>query len=232
MGFLSGVTSVIKGVGNALAGTVSVIGGLLSEGISRILGLGGFFLDLIGVRIQKKLKIKFIILTDTNGAELVPQSNIDETFKLTKRILDEQADITLIQRGIFIAFGAPAGALDVTTPTKSFFGLWGEVGTFFNGLAGYGPFTRMLSVIIVNTLEGDDGRSFGPASNFVLVEKHYFINPKKPNSIVAHEIGHACGLIKHRKRKVNLMHKPDSRGEHLTRWQISWMRGSKFLWYF
>lgn len=231
MSILSVVTDVVGGIGNAIVGTVAVVGGLFGDIFGRLIGILGFIFDLIGIRPKKKLRLKFIILMD-GATQLIPQANLDETFKLTKRILNEQADIELIQTGILIAGGAPEGALNVTSPAASFFELWGEVGTYFNALAGIGFFTRRLSVIIVRTMEDDNGRSFGSAANFVLVEKQYFEDPKNQATIVAHEIGHACGLILHRKQKENLMHKPDDRGEKLSRWQSSVMRGSKFVWYF
>jgi hypothetical protein len=230
MSILSVVTDVVKGIGNAIVGTVSVVGGLFADIFSRLIGIPGFILDLIGFRIKKKLRLKFIILMD-GATQLIPQDNLEETFKLTKRILKEQANIELIQTGILIAGGAPDGALNVTSPAASFFELWGEVGTYFNGLAGSGITTRRLSVIIVKTMDDDNGRSFGPLANFVLVEKQYFDDPKNQATIVAHEIGHACGLFFHRKQKENLMHKPDDRGEILSRSQSSVIRGSRFVWY-
>jgi len=236
MSIFSVVTDVVKGIGNAIVGTVSVVAGLLGDIFSRFVGIPGFILDLIGFRIKKKLRLKLIILTD-GVTQLIPQENLNETFKLTKRILKEQANIELIQTGTLIAGGAPDGALNVTSPAASFFELWGEVGAYFNALAGVGVFTRRLSVIIVRTMEHDNGRSFGPTANFVLVEKQYFDNPKNQATIVAHEIGHACGLgipldLPHRKQKENLMYKPDERGEILSSWQSSVIRGSRFVWYF
>jgi len=232
MAFFDGFSSIVRGIGNALTGTISVVGGLLGDLFGRFLGIGGFFLDLIGLRKKKKLWLKFIILLDENATELIPQENLGETFKITKRILDEQADIEVIQTGVLIAGGAPEGALDVTSPTGSFFELWGEVGAYFNSLAGIGPFTRRLSVIIVRTMEEHEARSFGPTANFILITKTHFANPKEPEKIVAHEIGHACGLL-HREQKVNLMyHTEDDRGEKLTNWQSAVMRGSKFVWYY
>ena len=153
MSIFNEITDVVKGVANFLVGTVSVIGGFLGDLIGRLLGIPGFILDLFDIRPTKKLRLRFIILLGKDGAELIPQANLGETFKLTKRILDEQADIELLQTGTLVAGGAPDGALDVTSPAKSFFELWGEVGTYFNALAGVGFFTRRLSVIIVNTVE-------------------------------------------------------------------------------
>lgn len=231
MSISSVISGVIKKIGRVFVGTVSVVGGIFGDLFGRFLGIPGFILDILGIRPKKKLRLRFIILLDENATELTPQANLGETFKLTKRILNEQADIELIQTGILIAGGAPEGALNVTSPTESFFELWGEVGEYFNALAGIGFFTRRLSVIIINTMEEHNGRSFGPAANFVLVEKKYFDNPKNQATIVAHEIGHACGLL-HRLPKENLMHRDDDRKEKLSHWQSSVVRGSKFVWYF
>jgi hypothetical protein len=233
MGIFKVFSDFVTGLGNLFINAFSFVSGFFSDIFWRFIGLPGFILDLFGIRPTKKLRIKFIILRDENGVELIPQANIEETFKLTKRIFDEQADIELIQTGKLIAGSAPEGALNVTSPTKSFLKLWySEIGKYFNALAGIGLFTRRLSVIIVNTLEGHIGRSFGPMANFVLVEKALFQDPKKPKTTVAHEICHACGLFLHRKPKENLMyHTYVGRGEILYRWQSSVVRSARFVWY-
>ncbi len=252
MAFYSGLSGIVKGIGNFLTGTVSVVGTLFGDILGRLFGIVGFFLDLIGIRFKKKLRLKYFILLDERGTPLVPQESVVENFNITKRIFDEQADIEIIQAGILEVGGAPAGALDVAGPVEGFFENWSAVGTYFNMLAGIGPFTRELSVIIVRTLGWDHtGRAQSfifPAANFVMVTKAriHSANPDTGEILVppatattAHEIGHACGLI-HRKPKENLMHDipggnspvPWERGEKLSFGQSLWARGSKFVWYF
>ena len=230
MPFFGAIAGVIKGIGSALLGVVSVGGGFLEEFFGRFFGLPGLFLDLIGIRPKKKLRLRFLILANQFGP-LVPPANLQETFKLTKRIYDEQADIKVIQSDTSIAYGAPEGALEVTTPIMNNIGHFGEVGAYFHGLSGLGFFTRRLSVIIVNTIDGNQGRAYWAAGNFVIIEKRFFDDPKDTTTLVAHEIGHACGLILHRDKKENLMYRNHKRGEKLDRWQSSIVRGSKFVWY-
>lgn len=49
-------------------------------------------------------------------------------------------------------------------------------------------------------------------------------------STPAHEIGHACFLVFHRKRKANLMYRSRAeRGFDLTRWQKAVFRSSRHV---
>lgn len=226
------ISDSIKGFGNFLIGSGSVIGGFLGEIFGRIVGIPGFILDLFGLRATKHLRIKFVILADENGQQLIPKENVLETLKLTKRIFMEQAEIEVHDAGtLLVGGGAPTGALDVRGPWGSFFDQWLQAGTYLSSLAGFGTFTRRLSVIVVRSVEGDAGRSFGPTVNFVVIQQSTFSNPKNQSTLIAHEIGHACGLYVHRKQRINLMHKPGTRGEKLTWWQSNVVRGSRFVWY-
>lgn len=231
MAFFDRIGGAIRGVGNFLAGSASVIGGLLGEIFGRIIGIPGFIIDLFGFRATKHLRIKFVILADENG-QLIPKENVDETFKLTKRIFREQANIEVHNAGTLLAGSAPTGALDISGAVGSFFDQWLQAGNYLSALAGFGTFTRRISVIVVRSIEGGDaGRSFGPLVNFVVIQKSIFSDPKVQSTLVAHEIGHACGLYIHRDQRINLMHHPSDRGEKLTWWQSNVVRGSRFVWY-
>ncbi len=232
MSFLSAVGGIIKGVGNAIAGTFSVVGGFLADVLGRLIGVFGFIFDLFGLRRTKKLRMRFIILS-RGGAPMIPEANIEETFKLTKRVFREQAKIKIIRSKTLTAFGSPEEALKISGPVTGFLELWTTAGAYLNGLAGIGFFTRRLSVIVVDTIEGGhDGRSYGSATNFVVIEKKMFDDPKDTTLLVAHEMGHACGLLFHRNQKINIMHKDGDRGEIMTWWQSNVVRSSKFVWYF
>jgi len=231
MSFLSAVGGIIKSIGNAISGTVSVVGGFLADFLGRLIGVFGFIFDLVGLRLTKNLQMKFIILS-RGGVPMIPEANIEETFKLTKRVFREQAKIKIISSETLTVFGSPEEALKISGPAKGFLELWTTAGAYLNGLAGIGFFTRTLSVIVVDTIEEHGGRSYSSATNFVVIEKKKFEDPKDTTLLVAHEMGHACGLLFHRDQKINIMYEDKERGELMTWWQSNVVRSSKFVWYF
>lgn len=239
MSIFDSIGGALRKIGRALTGGLSVLTGFGIDLLSRIIGLPGFLFDFLGYwifdfRLKKYIKIRFFVLADERGALVAPIENIVPTLELTTKILREQGNIIVKPRGKLVAYGAPDSALNISAPTTGFFQLASSAGEFLNGLAGFGPLTTIVSVIVVNDMTDDDGRSYGASTNFVLVHKKHFAAIDTPNNTVAHEIAHSCLLNpKHRKQKINLMHGTlDGRGDELTNFQVSVMRTSRFVWYF
>lgn len=239
MSIFDSIGSGIRRFGRALVGGLSGLTGFGFDLLWRPIGIPGFIFDIIvypifGFRFKKYIKIRFFVLADERGVPVAPIDNIDPTFELTAKILREQANIIVKPRGKFVAYDAPASALNIAAPTTGFLQLAGSAGEYLNGLAGFGPLTNIISVIVVNDMTDDDGRSYGATTNFVLVHKMHFASSATPNNTVAHEIAHSCLLNpKHRKQKINLMHGTlTGRGDELTNFQASVMRTSRFVWYF
>ncbi len=233
------ISKGIKGVGNFLIGSFSILGGQLGELFGRLVGIPGFILDILGLRLTKHLRIRFIILSEENGQQLVPKENVLETFKRTQKIFKEQAKIEVHNAGTLLVGSAPSGALDIPDFSGNIVQKWaaegdflvGSAGVYLSSLAGIGMFTRRISVIVVRSIEGNNaGWSFKTFANFVVIQQSVFSNPKVQTTLVAHEIGHSCSLY-HRDQKSNLMYKPGDRGENLTWWQSNVVRGSRFVWY-
>lgn len=239
MAILDSIVGGIGKFGRGLVGGLSILGGFFGDLFIRGIGIPGFFFDLIvyplfGFRLKKYIRIRFFVLADERGTPVVPIENIAPTLELTTKILREQGNIIVKPRGTLVAFGAPDSALNIAAPTKGFFQLLSSAGEFLNGLAGFGPFTNTMSVIVVNDMTDDDGRSYGASTNFVLVHKMHLASINTPNNTVAHEVAHSCLLNpKHRKQKINLMHGDlDGRGDELSNVQVSIMRTSRFVWPF
>lgn len=238
MSIFNSIGSGIRRLGRAVVGGLSGLTGFGFDLLWRFSGLPGFIFDIIvypifGFRVKKYIRVRFFVLADKDGAPVAPIENIAPTLELTARILREQANIIVKPRGKLVAYDAPDSALNIAAPTTGFFQIAGAAGEYLNGLAGLGPLTTVISVIIVNDMTDDDGRSYGAATNFVLVHKLHF-KSSKPNNTVAHEIAHSCLLNpKHRKQKINLMyHKLAGRGDELTNFQASVIRTSRFVWPF
>ena len=233
-GFISGFGRAVAGVFNFVGSLVGILGGWF-------FGLPGFLIDIIwypifGNRLTMDMRVRYIILADERGRPLLQPGDITATAERTAEIMMDRADIEMLGQNVMIAFGAPGGALDVTSPAASFFEQVTEVGSFFNGLAGYGLFTRTITVFVVRSMVTHDARSFGPVTNYVMVTADVFTNNDAPETSVAHELGHQCGLL-HRGTLGNLMYESntndqgDFRGTSLSTWQASVIRISRFVWY-
>ena len=239
MALFDSIVSGIRKFGRGLVGGLSVLTGFAVDLLGRGIGIPGFIFDIIvhplfDFRFKKYIRIRVFVLADERGAPVAPIDNIAPTLELTAKILRERGNIIVKPHGILVAYGAPNSALNIAAPTTGFFQLISSAGEFLNGLAGFGPLTTIISVIVVNDMTDDDGRSYGATTNFVLVHKMHFAPNATPNNTVAHEISHSCLLNpKHRKQKINLMHGTlAGRGDELTNFQVSVMRTSRFIWYF
>ncbi len=240
MAILDSIGGFIKGVGRAITGAFSVVLGGLGMLGGWLLGVPGFLIDIIifpifGWRPEKDMRVRYIILANEQGRPLIQPEDITTTAERTAEIFLDRADIRVRGQNVLISIGAPNGALDVTTPVSSFFDQFTEVGEYFNTLAGIGALATTITVFVVRSMAEHDGRSFGAFTNYVLVEAQVFTNSDSPETTVAHELGHQCGLL-HRDTLGNLMfdsNKNDQgefRGTSLSTWQASVIRASRFVW--
>lgn len=235
MGIISSITKGFKRIGRGLAGFGSGLLGGLSIFISTVIGLPGFLFDIIsggifGYLFEKKLRLTYFVLTDEQNNPIVDEAAIEADLALTQRIFKEQCNVKIIRLGMFSAFSPPAGAFNVGTVGQSYADLGGVVGGYFRSLAGLPSPLSGLTVVVVNSIDGNTGRSLAPLTNYVLMEKSRFIRPIAPSTTTAHEVGHACGLgPRHRTRRENLMHVKEDRGEYLDWWQDAVIRRSRFV---
>ena len=240
MAIFDSIGGFIKGVGRALTGGLSVVLGGLGMLGGWIIGIPGFLIDVIifpisGWRPEKDMRIRYIVLAEENGRPLLQPEQITATTERTAEIFLDRANIRIRGQNVLTVFGAPAAALDVPGPAASFLDQFSEAGEYFNSLAGIGAFTTTITVFVVKSMQEHDGRSFGQFTNFVLVEAGVFTGPDAPQTTVAHELGHQCGLL-HRGTLGNLMYdsnKDDQgnfRGTALSTWQEAVIRASRFVW--
>lgn len=232
MSIKSWISGVASSVGNFFGGIGGHVGGFLLELFSRIIDVPEFLVGWwFGWQHLKRIKVRVVILKDRNGVELVSHADVQPTLARTQQILQDEANVSVNVLGIVIVDEAsPESALNV----DSEFDLWldnfgGARGYYRQYTDDYGV-AKPLTVFIINNIEGSAGLSLGPFANYVLVEVLRFTSAS-PSRTVAHEIGHACGLL-HRSDNENLLYRHGGEGDKLTNWQSSVMRSSHFIGYF
>ena len=233
-GFFEDVGSAIWGGITGLGTLLSELFGILGDLLSRIISLGDLILTLLGIMPEKKMRVAVKILQDSAGPVL-DIVDAEPMWKLTKQIYLDQANVKILPPGdhdpvAILKDEAPDAALE---PGCGASGWWDDLtsaGAYFrSNRAGTGAvIATSVTAFVVSDVQGKQGCSLGPFVDYVTVDKEG-VTYKTP-TILAHELGHACGLL-HRSGQGNLMYAGKDRGERLTRWQKAWLRSSKHVSY-
>ena len=197
---------------------------LLRAGVNRVIGLPDLLASLAGLR-------------DEEGEPVAPLAEVEAALAETARVLELAAQPRLVPTGdslVVTADGpAPAAALDAPCTSQ---GLWrtdlGPAGGFFRGLRIRGGLRFIgrgapLTVFVVRDVVGKCGCSLGPLGDYVTVDAEGLGG--RTRRILAHELGHSCGL-RHKPDERNLM-RPKGPGEELTVWQTAVFRSSRHVTY-
>ena len=120
---------------------------------------------------------------------------------------------------------APGHVLDVDCGARSWTQDLGEAGAYFRGkqrgVASFGRaatgYGEPIAVFVVRDIAGKGGCSLGPLSDYVTVDR-------VRGRLIAHELGHSCGL-RHSRDTGNLMI-PTADSETMTRAQQAVFRNS------
>ena len=210
---------------------------LLRAGVNRVIGLPDLLASLAGLRPSKRLRLQVILLRDEEGEPVAPLAEVEAALAETARVLELAARTGLVPRGdslvVPAAGPAPAAALDAPCTSQ---GLWrtdlGPAGGFFRGLRIRGGLRFIgrgapLTVFVVRDVVGKCGCSLGPLGDYVTVDAEGLGG--RTRRILAHELGHSCGL-RHKPDERNLM-RPKGPGEELTVWQTAVFRSSRHVTY-
>lgn len=216
------------------AGSVSQGTNVIKESLKRALGLFELGVNAIGVKPFKQLRVRVVILRDEQGQPLCDPENITASWEEARRIFSEQAHVRLVAAApltVVIPESAPTAALNVHCDD----GAWQEdmdlAGDYFRRncaktragkWAGYGA---PVTVFIVRDISNKGGCSLGPLTDYVTLEAGMLDRAR--HRLLAHEVGHACGLW-HSSEKANLMF-PKGPGDRLSRWQTLVLRNSRHI---
>lgn len=242
--------------GMAVAGSVARValrqaGNLAKELLNRVVGLPEVVLNTFGVIPAKQLRLRVIVLSKADGANVlgVPdaavEAALEPAIELTREILWKEARVRLVAAGgRFVdveTSPAPAQALSVHCNQRAFVEDFETAGRYFNehlvrttigSTIGTGA---PVTAYVVAEIDQVVGCSIGPLADYVTLRPDA-ITMTRPWAL-AHEIGHACGLphVKGLGRALfggdpatNLMD-PYGSGEALTKRQVITLRNSRHV---
>jgi hypothetical protein len=227
------VVQKAKAVGRVLIRVGAFVWGLVTGGI-----WDAFFGFLTWPR--KKLTLQIFILSDSNGYPVVKEEALTPSIEYARRVLRDRLNITLrpyVKEFVkVISEPAPKAAIEVKPCTTSgiFSDEFGDAGEYFaKHLAGWNVTPVSLkfpiTVFVIKEIRGGFiGCSAGDLTDYVLVDIDG-VNDKSA-STMAHEIGHACGFIRHwGTNRSDLMWANTDRGDNLRWWHKNVIRKSRHV---
>lgn len=234
MGWWSKIKKVAKKVWRAVKAVVRVVVRVVAEVINRVIGIFDLLLGFLNWP-RKKLRCHIAILRDETGTPLVASTDLDLAVQYAKRVFSDRFNVDFRAYGepmVQILDGAaPTAALDVHCDGGAFKEEFGEAGEYFaKHLAGWNVIPVSIrfpiTVFVVRNVDGKQGCSLGPLTDYVTVD----LDGVKTDSLMAHEIGHSCGLW-HLSDSGNLMYAGSARGDKVRWWQKNLFRSSRHVSY-
>jgi hypothetical protein len=225
-----------------LAGSGAEALNLGTEAVNRVLGAPALVANLSGFARPKRIRVRAFVLRvpptggDAGGRPLATEAQVREALNAADEILRREANTGLVwgewPQVETIDEPAPDVVLDVECGRASWREDLGEPGAYFRGVlaaarrrgvsavgaaTGYG---EPIGVFVVRTIAGKAGCSMGPLSDYLTVDR-------VRGPLIAHELGHCCGLW-HSRDAGNLMH-PAANSETMTRSQQAIFRNSRHV---
>jgi hypothetical protein len=209
MSILSSIGNGLKKFGRAVAGGLGQFFGVLGSLLNWVIGIFDFGLGLLGVRPEKTLYLKVVILREIDSKSLTIQREVQDSIDFTKTILKRELNVKLVPADDefieTLSVVTPPEALDVRCGAGAWADDFGVAGDFFRlnsavmffrSQTGWGS---PITAFIVNSIaDGDSiGCSLGPLTSYVTVSHDRGLIASETGTAgktLAHEIGHACDL--------------------------------------
>lgn len=190
------------------------------------------------------MRLCVIVLQRRDGGPVIKPGDLEPALAEIDTLYRREANVEVEYEPVHWAEGNLASAPQATSVACA-----GDGGTGFAGwaddLGGAGSIYEILStrycfessfsrltgiasplvVFVVEDVEGAQGCSLGPLTDYVVIEGDA-VQPGDDRFALAHEIGHSCGLI-HHSDTDNLMHNPNA-GPNLTGGQAKNVRRSPY----
>jgi hypothetical protein len=207
---------------------------ILREAGNRIVGIPEIAVSLAGSRRPKKLRVRVAILRDEQGRPVATAEDVEPSLAEARRVLREALGVELVAAADPLVRTldepAPPAALDSPCAEGSYRADFGAGGAFYRrhlepgGVTGSGG---PITVFVVRDVLGKAGCSLGPLVDYVTVDMSALTSRRL--RVLAHELGHACGLP-HSRAAENLM-LPSRMGDRLQPWQVAVFRSSRHVTY-
>lgn len=205
---------------------------LILEIVWTIIGILDIIAGILGIKLPKKLRLCFLILSDKERAMATAES-LQKSIESAKQIYKKEANVKIKVSHIETLKDSPENALDTHCDAGALGDdLW-TAGTYFENNSNVhcfdSAFLRLIGyaapvvVFVVRDVEGKQGCSLGPLVDYVTIEG--------PDGFcLAHEVGHACSLWHYDDDPDNLMF-PSCGGTKLKKWQWIILRRSRHVTY-
>jgi hypothetical protein len=209
---------------------------VLKEAANRIVGVPEMALSLAGSRRRKRLRLRVCILRGEDGTPVAAPGDVEAALAETRRVLDLYGiEVVPAAEPLVTTLGesAPKAALDSPCAEGSWQADFGAGGAFFRrhrARTTHGTATGSgapITAFVVRDVLGKAGCSLGPLVDYVTIDQDALTGRRL--RVLAHELGHACGLP-HSSAAENLM-LPKRMGERLASWQVAVLRGSRHVTY-
>lgn len=236
MGLWSKIKRAAKRVANIVKAAVrALVKVLVVEVLQRIINI---VLLPIGYLVTKKMRVNIVILHEPGMPPLISTQDAEASFQRAVALYKDKFDVRLVGYGKpYIAALKEDAPHDALNPECSGSGIWehemGEAGSFYaSHLAGWNvipiSFTYPITVFVVANVTHHgaswQGCSFGPLTDYVVLTP----TAMNQDTTLAHEIGHACGLLD-RDNPANFMKHTAPRGTAVTGWQRFVVRTSRHV---